>query len=104
MLPEKYWVHTSTVQVSTQNMHLLQSHSKDFVAAVNAATYYRPITDPLHLSMLYKRGYNLMPDIPKDDKFLQFLLFMATCMVYTLFITRGLVRLYVNQFNARLQP
>ena len=104
VLPEKYQVHTNTVQVSGANTYLQQSGSQDLARAVNAATKYEPATDPLYLSIAYNRILKMRPDIPEDDTFLHILSFISISMIYTIFITRGLVRLFIGRINDRLWP
>ena len=75
-----------------------QSNLKDFIAAVNAATTYKLISDPLHLSVFYEKFSSLIPDIHKDDTSLLLFLIMAIALAYTSFIASSLVCLHTSRY------
>ncbi len=58
--------HLSSVrQVRGNSKHRAQPINQSFVAAINAATFYKPIVDPLWLARLYNHiqsGLTLPPD------------------------------------------
>ncbi len=56
---------SSVIQVHGNSKHQAQQMNQSFVAAINAATSYKPIVDPLQLARLYNHiqpGLSLPPD------------------------------------------
>ncbi len=56
---------TSVIQVRGDSKHQAQPMNQSFVAAINAATSYKPLVDPLRLAKLYnyiQSGITLPPD------------------------------------------
>ena len=103
ILPDRYLVFTSCVNVSGQNMHLRQSNSKMLAAALDSATAYVPITDPLRLCTLYKWVHAWLPTFAHDDLIDHVLELGAIVLVHVAYIATGLLRLLITRMLKKLR-
>ena len=96
---------TSVIQVRGDSKHQAQPMNQSFVAAINAATSYKPLVDPLRLAKLYnyiQSGLTLPPDCLLS----RMLACISIIMVFTtIIVTRSVqYRLSVPRVTTKNSP
>jgi hypothetical protein len=76
---------SSVMQVCSDSKHQAQPLNQSFVAAINAATSYKPIVDPLQLSRLYNHIQSSLT-LPPDCFLSRMLACISIIMVFTTII------------------
>jgi hypothetical protein len=70
------------MQVRGDTKHQVQPINQRFVAAINAATSYKPIVDPFRLAMLYNHIQSGLT-LPPDCLLTRMLAYISIIMIFT---------------------
>jgi hypothetical protein len=91
--------------VHGDSKHQAQPINQSFVAAINAATFYKPLVDPLRLARLYNYIQSGLT-LPPDCLLTHVLACISIIMVFTtIIVTRSVqYRLSVPHFTKKNSP